>query len=65
MVLLLLSEILMEEEKRFHPALLRRLTCEQSQCATFARKHVQIESLRVVVRKQNMLNIYFKHNFDF
>lgn len=39
--------------------------CEHSQYDIVTKKHVQIESLRVVVRKQNMLNICIKHNFDF
>lgn len=39
--------------------------CEQSQYDIFAKKHIQIESLRVVVRKQNRLDICFKHNLDF
>lgn len=39
--------------------------CEQSQCDTFAQQQpIQIESLRVVVRKQNILSICFKHSFD-
>lgn len=39
--------------------------CEQSQYDIPTEERVQIESLRVVVRKQNMLDICFKDNFDF